>query len=64
MEASRFSTPRRVRSPLRGGVISNRTGAFFRLPPRKMLLMLILMISASLSSKWWCRGTGDRRRTG
>ena len=47
MEASRFSTPKRVRSPLRGGVMASSTGSFLRRLPSRTFLMLIFMISAS-----------------
>ena len=64
MEASRFSTPSNVRSPLRGGVMASSTGSFFRWPPSRMFLMLILMISASLSWKWSRCGTAGWRSRG
>ena len=39
MDWSRFSTPRRVRSPARGGVTASRTGPLFSLPvPKKISL--------------------------
>ena len=43
MEASRFSTPSNVRSPLRGGVMAKSTGSFLRRLPSRMFLMLIFI---------------------
>ena len=50
MDWSRFSTPSRVRSPVRWGVTASSTGGFWACrSPRRMFLTLILIPYASLS---------------
>ena len=49
MDWSRFSTPRRVRSPVRGGVTANSTGGrLLRPSPKSNFLTSVFMLLASV----------------